>query len=312
MKKISIIFLGLLSLPNQSCNSVMKKSIYLVGSEVLLNGDEQSQRFIETQVVEKEVARENVDGLELIFKDNKLVKKYQWMYGERDELSLEKGEANMELKFDPIPHPIYVIEKSESTSESYLGGGIPNGFTIPEFNRKPSFQFLGTLSNTTKGLKWLPFDLLLTVPLYGHFDPLFLDYSDPLSPRVINEDAYLNSDYDDEIVKHDSEIVYKKTFIKTDQKDEIPEFGENIGIIGVPTWIQYPAIPVCPKSGKTMKFVCQLKFGIDIPLESSSLVFDEKSNSASHIMNLNFYVDGDLYLFMDPESKVVCVIIQHS
>ncbi len=290
----------------------MKKIIYLIGSEVLLNGDEQSLKFIETQAVEKEVARENVDGLELVFKDTKLVKKYQWMYGERDELSLEESEAYMELKFDPIPHQIYIIEKSETTSESYLGGRIPMGFIIPKFNKKPSFQFLGTLSNATKGLEWLPFDLLLAVPLFGHVDPLFLDYSDPLSPKVLNEDTYLNSDYEDEIVKHDTEIFYKKTFIKTDQTHEIPEFGENLGIIGVPTWIQYPAIPACPKSGKTMKFICQLNSGIDIPLEFTSLVFDEKLNSRRHILNLNFYIDGDLFLFIEPESKVVCVIIQHT
>jgi hypothetical protein len=312
MKYFSKLILVLLVISNQSCQSTMTQSVYLVSSEAVFNGDPQSLRFLETQTVAEEVALASSEGVELVFEKGILVKKYQLMYEEKYELDLDQEEIGFKLPFEPKAHLIYSIEKSETTSESYLGGEIPNGFTIPKFNRKPSFQFLGMLSNKTESLEWLPFDLLLTVPLYGYFDPLYLDYSDPLAPKVINEEAYLNSDYDDEIVKHDSEIIYKKTFIKTDQVDEIPEFGENIGIIGVPTWIQYPAIPVCPKSGKTMKFICQLKFGIDIPLESTSLVFDEKSYPGNHIMKLNFSSDGDLFLFMDPESKVVCVIIQHT
>ncbi|MFT5770776.1 MAG: hypothetical protein ACI9ZX_000161 [Algoriphagus sp.] len=301
--------LALLVISNQSCQSTMTKSVYLVGSEAVFNGDPQSLRFLETQTVAEKVALANSEGIELVFEKGILVKKYQLMYEEKYELELKQQEIGFKLPFEPKPHPIYVIEKSETTSESYLGGEIPDGFTIPKFNRKPSFQFLGTLSNTTEGLEWLPFDLLLTVPLYGHFDPLFLDYSDPLSPKVINEEHYLSSDYDDEFVKHDSDLVYEKAFITTQPSDEIPEFEENIGIAGVPVWIQNPAIPVCPISGRTMKFVCQLNYGLDIPLKSSS--FSTESGGA-YIEKMNFGIDGDLYLFIEPETKVVCVIIQHT
>lgn len=304
--KLTLLFLAL-SLFGYSTN--MKNSIYLIGSEVLLNGDEQSLRFIATQTVEKKVALENVDGLELVFQGNKLVEKYQLMYGDRDELELADEEVGFQIPFQPTPNPIFLIETSESKTNSYLGGETPQEFVLPKFDSKPSFQFLGLVSNKTEGLDWLPFDIFLTAPLFGHFDPLFLDYSDPLSPNVINEEHYLTSGYEDEFVAHDTELAYQKTFIKTYPSDEIPEFEDNIGVIGVPTWIQYPAIPVCPISGRTMKFVFQLNFGLDIPLRSSNITIEER---ASYLKKMNFYGDGDLFLFVETQSKVVCVIIQHT
>jgi hypothetical protein len=309
MSYFSKIILLLFALSTFSCFEKMEKRVFLVGSEVIFNGDDQSLRFLETQSVEENVALENVEGLELVFEKNKLVKKYQLMYGERFELELEDEEIGFELIIDPIAHPIFLINESETKTESYLGGITPSNFNLPKFESKPSFQFLGTLSNKTEGFEWLPFEIHLTAPLFGYFDPLYLDYSDPLSPKVINEEHYLNSDYEDEFVKHDSELVYEKIFITTQPSDEIPEFEENIGIVGVPTWIQYPAIPVCPISGRTMKFVCQLNYGLDIPLKSSNI---NTEGGAKYIEKMNFGIDGDLFLFIEPESKVVCVIIQRN
>jgi hypothetical protein len=309
MNCFSKLILLFLALSTYSCSTKMRKSVFLVGSEVVFNGDDQSLRFLETQTVEENVALENVNGLELVFEQNKLVKKYQLMYGERYELELEEEEIGFELPIDPIAHPVFLIKESIPKTNSYLGGETPSQFNLPKFDSKPSFQFLGILSNKTEGFEWLPFDIHLTAPLFGHFDPLYLDYSDPLSPKVINEEHYLGSDYDDEFVKHDSDLVYEKAFITTQPSDEIPEFEENIGIAGVPVWIQNPAIPVCPISGRTMKFVCQLNYGLNIPLKSSS--FSTESGGA-YIEKMNFGIDGDLYLFIEPESKVVCVIIQHT
>jgi hypothetical protein len=60
----------------------MTKSLYLAGWEVVLNGDEQCQRFMETQCTNKSTLDALPSGIELVFEEDQLVGVYEYEEGE--------------------------------------------------------------------------------------------------------------------------------------------------------------------------------------------------------------------------------------
>lgn len=79
--------------------------------------------------------------------------------------------------------------------------------------------------------------------------------------------------------------------IGTEGKEEIDEY-ESIGICGKPEWLQEDETPTCPKSGKRMKFLCQLGSFGDIKLTYSNVV--PTKGMAQYFEKLNFWCDGNL------------------
>ena len=253
----------------------------------------------------KKTAQTIYSSIELIFKDNKLIKSYDYEEGVKTLRTLNDSEKGLEY-IDLKPHQIFQIIKSRP-SQSYLGGEIPEGFTIPKFEFNAPFQYLGKFSASDQAFNWLPFDLHLVAPIYLNFNMLFIDYSDPLSPKVIDIDELRETDnsYDD--LKPDSEIVYEKTYFITQKSNN---FGYNLGHAGVPSWIQYPDIPSCPKSKKTMRFLCQLTSN-DVKTKRTN-INPEDEWYKQYFDYMNFWGDGDLFIFFEPESKVACFIIQNT
>lgn len=302
-KCILIICIGLFS----SCFSQENtKHIYLAGWEAEFNGDEQCQKFIETQIVDKKTAHTIYFSIELIFKNNKLAKSYDYEEGTKTERKLsdnEKGLAYIDLE----PHQIFQIVKSRP-SQSFLGGEIPENFTIPKFKFNAPFQYLGKFSKLDEAFNWLPFDLHLVAPIYLNFDKVFVDYSDPLNPKIIDIEELRETDNSYDSLKPNSEIVYKKMFITTQKSND---YGYGEGHTGVPSWIQYPDIPTCPKSKKTMRFLSQLKSNDAVKTKRTN-INPEDEWEKQYFDHMNFWGDGDLYIFFEPESKVACFIIQNT
>lgn len=289
---------------------IMKQKIFLEGSEVRLNGDEQCYRFLNTQAISGSLAKSSADALELVFENGKLNQKFNWQYEFRDQLELEEDEIGFPYFSAPI-HDYFAL-KAGKEGYSFLGGELPEGFQLPKLGACPSFQFIGTLSPKTEGLEWLPFDLHLAAPIYGSFLQLFLDYSDPFRPQIWDSDSYLNSNYEDEYVKFDTELVYEKQFLKSKKLKKMPDFfEENPGYLGVPHWIQNPQILNCPKTGELMRFVAQFGRGIDIKLKRANIEVPDEGYYAELLGRMNFWADGDLYVFLNPNSKMVYIIIQH-
>jgi hypothetical protein len=287
-----------------------RQKIFLEGSEVILNGDEQCVKFLKTQAISEKLAKTSTDAIELIFENEKLIKKFNWQFGDRDELELlpeEKG-----LSYIPVvPHDFYMLQPTK-TGYSHLGGEIPKGFHLPKFDTCPSFQFVGTLSPKTPGLDWLPFEFHLAVPIYGSFLALFMDYSDPLNPLVLEPQEYLGTDQVDEWVKCDTELIYEKVYLESKKLKGFPEIFEvNPGSLGVPNWIQNAAIPSCPKTGDTMLFVAQFGRGVDVKLKRSNIEIPKDGYYADLLSRMSFWADGDLYAFLNPNSKIACFTIQH-
>ncbi|QKX05840.1 hypothetical protein HN014_13290 [Aquimarina sp. TRL1] len=298
-----LTFMGLFT----SCFGQKEEHIYLAGWEAEFNGDEQCQKFLETQVVDKETASTIWSSIELVFKDGELIKAYNSDEGHKTERKLNENEIGFEFQ-KLVPNQIYSLNQV-SSSESYLGGETPEEFNIPTFEFTAPFQYLGKFSKTDEAFNWLPFDLHIAAPVYLNFDKLFIDYSDPLNPKVLDIEELKQTDnsYDD--LKSDSEIVYEKVYLKTEKETDFV----GIGHTGVPSWIQNPDIPACPKSNKTMKLLCQLTYnGVDNIKTKRTNVKPEDEWYKQYFENMNFWGDGDLYIFFEPDSKIMCFIIQHT
>ncbi len=303
IKNISLTVLGLLA----SCFGQKKEHIYLAGWEVELNGDEQCQKFLETQVIDKETAHNIWSSMDLVFKDGNLIKVYTFEEGLKSEKELEESEASFEFQ-ELVPNQIYSLNQV-AKSESYLGGETPTEFNIPKFEFTAPFQYLGKFSKNDEAFHWLPFDVHIAAPIYLNFDKLFIDYSNPLQPKVLDIEQLKQTGSSFDILHSDSEIVFDKVYVTT--KKEIDFVG--MGHTGVPNWIQYPDIPTCPKSSKTMKFLCQLKYdGVDDIKTIRTTVTPENEWSKEEFEHMNFWGDGDLFIFFEPSSKIMCFIIQNT
>ncbi|MEZ5049608.1 MAG: hypothetical protein R2766_08160 [Saprospiraceae bacterium] len=84
-----------------------------------------------------------------------------------------------------------------------------------------------------------------------------------------------------------------------------------LGNTGAPTWIQHELIPKCPKTGKSMKFLVMLETNNLVELESSNVEINDKSMK-TYIESFNFWCDGALFIFYQPESKTMAYFIQNT
>lgn len=300
-----LLFVSIIGIFSTCLGQENEKHIYLAGWEAEFNGDEDCQRFLETQVIDKQTAHTIWSSIELVFKDNKLDRAYDYEEGQKTERKLNESEIGFEY-VDLTPHQIFEFNKTRS-SQSYLGGEAPPGFTIPTFDFNAPFQYLGKFSKSDAPFAWLPFDLHIVAPIYLNFDKLYIDYSDPMNPKVIDVEKLREIDTSYDELKPDSEIVFKKAYIAGKKSNN---YTYGVAHTGVPSWIQYPDIPTCPKSQKTMRFLCQMTSDI-IDTERTNIQPENEWNK-QYFENMNFWGDGDLYIFFDPESKVVCFIIQNT
>lgn len=61
-----------------------------------------------------------------------------------------------------------------------------------------------------------------------------------------------------------------------------------------------------------MKLLCQLTYdGIDIKTKRTNIQPKDEWYK-QYFEKMNFWGDGDLYIFFEPESKIMCFIIQHT
>ena len=145
-------------------------------------------------------------------------------------------------------------------------------------------------------------------PIYLNFHELFIDYSNPLEPKVIDIDKLKMTDCSYDEIKSDSQIQYKKTPIIYKPSND---FGDGTGHTGVPNWLQYPDIPTCPKTKEMMIFVCQLGSDIGVQTEQSNIKISDEYYT-QYFKQMNFWGDGELYVFLNPESQIACYIIQNT
>ncbi len=218
--------------------------------------------------------------------------------------------------FENKKNRINFLIPTKKETNSFIGEDGTLNFTAPKSNLiEVPFQTIAKISSKDKPFEWLPFDdFYITYPLFtGLGEFLFLDYIEPLSPKLIGD--YKNIEYP--FGKMDPAGIHKFNRINLSMKS-IKNLSEDedlgfeywyAGISGIPFWIQHPDIPKCPKTGNLMRFVCQIKTLESVKVGQSNLK-SEEDYFAQYTKYLRFWESGTLYVFMEPKSKVVGLIIQ--
>ncbi len=202
----------------------------------------------------------------------------------------------------------YELVRNEN-GKHQIGGETPLDFIIPYNEFIAGFQYLGFIDNTDPLFSWLPFKVNLIHPIYTDEYSVYLDYANPNNPLIIEpKDTAASTSVFDEIDEN-SKIIFEGVKVSAEEKDEIDEF-ESIGICGEPDWLQEAEIPKCPKSGKPMKFLCQLGSFNNIKATYSNV--EPTAGMEQYFENLNFWCDGDLYIFIEPTSKTMCYTMQNT
>jgi hypothetical protein len=212
------------------------------------------------------------------------------------------------LKYQDLPiHKMYDFIQDDNGVHQ-IGGEFPSGFAVPENKFVVPFQYLGYISNQDKTFDWLPFKLHMICPIFLNFESLFLDYSDPSSPTILNQKQVEKADtsFDDDL-NAETEIVYNELRFNT---KDIGNYAFGIGQTGVPRWLQHHDIPRCPKTSRTMRFLCQLQ-GNGVTAQRTN-VTPKDEYYRHYYEELNFWGDGDLFVFFEPTSKIACYFIQNT
>lgn len=279
---------------------------YLAGSEVIFSDSEHFTRILLTHGIDKkgfEVFKTLQSGLELHIKGNTIIRCYdKW----EDKSTLEGKNIRLPITEWEDHKLFFLCKRADGVHK--LGGTKPDGLKMPKHNRLNSpFQYIGTIDCKDEYFNWIPLtEFHIIYPVYECNFGIFLDYSNPLEPKLIEPITFDNAWY--EIGMEDLDVQY--TEIRYDVTEYFDmkieeENKEDQLICGVPLWYQAPEIPVSPVTGKVMKFVCtinsdnQLKvtnYG-DIPqgLISDYLIFADY---------------GHLYVFFEPETKIAHLNIQ--
>jgi hypothetical protein len=142
--------------------------------------------------------------------------------------------------------------------------------------------------------------------------PLYLDYTDPLAPVVINKDLPIDHVYGR--FTPEMHHIFERHYLKTTDlmevsSDELFSDSWYEGITGVPFWIQGPWFLKCPWSNRTMQFVAQFTTEDRIKVSESTMV-SEKSYFTRNTAAMDFWGGGSMYVFMEPGTKVVAIFIQ--
>lgn len=184
-----------------------------------------------------------------------------------------------------------------------IGGTPPPELTIPALESSPVIYF-GQIDKNEPALESIDFDFNLICPIFlSLYYPVFFDYSDPLSPKLITENV--NTDFSQYFtdIPGSALIEYEEKRFSFDQSKlvnlEMPYPGE-IGHSGQPVWIQNEDWPNCPVTGNRMQFLFQLRDIDNCKTRLGQDILDKE-----YIDPYLHFGYGDLYVFFDPESRVV-------
>lgn len=201
----------------------------------------------------------------------------------------------------------------DSKGINTVGGKITSEIKIPEFEFGP-LVYLGCISKEESEIEILDFDFHMICPIFMDLsEPIYFDYTNSKSPIIV-ESVETNFYQYFEDIPFDTYIEYEKLnfsfkkLIPTKTKigvHNIEIIPDEIGIYEKPLWIHDQKWPICPINGKKMKFLFQ--FG---DIDKSTNVKGQEILNKEHIEPyLNF--GGNLYIFFEPESKIIAYMIQY-
>lgn len=261
----------------------------------------EAKAIIKAHIVDPKTPNRYDIGIRMTYKQNTLVKlasvneekEIRW-----DDRSASEQEMLIRYEDEKVNESFHLDLDSEGLH--VLGGEKPDEFSYPSERFRLPYQYLGLIKASDPAFTWVQNDLHLIYPFPVGPNVMYLDYTHALKPKLMSHvDDDLN-DYPE--IPEDLKINIPKQQFSI-KKDGF--YQKKLGLAGVPKWVQNVHIPICPKSGNYMKFLLMLRSQFEIPIESSY----------SHIAidkYLNFNLDGCLYIFYDPDSKVMAYFIQNT
>lgn len=285
----------------------MNRSRFIAGWEIDFENKDQLTKILLTHGIDLtgfELFSEIQTATELVIDGNRIVEAIQHSPNRKETEHLS---INLPIPNWPDRKTFYLSK--DDTGNHSIGGSKPSSFQLPSHpSLKSNFIYLGTLDCTDPKFKWMNLEKLhITYPVYEGAFQIFLDYQDPNSPTILNPETFDYSWIDDS-VKGVEKVQYILQNYKTVDNVNLKELEENDKdylLCGVPLWYQYPEIPTCTKSGKVMQFVATINSDIDIVIQN-----DNDIENLPFADRLIFGDEGHLYVFYEPESKVLYLNVQ--
>lgn len=281
----------------------------------LAEGDEICQLLLQTTGVDEMTAQlllEESSVMRLNFEEGHLISKDVGDWGGDWNFGCQKEE---EIGFPLAQTPIYQLGRFHYATYGLhsVGGVPPHGFQMPSHPDLPvSCQYIAKISQKDPVFNWIPFEVLhLVYPLFVSTGPLFMDYSNPLSPKIIETTVMMDHTFKCVTTKTILEYEHHSFEVKGLAEDPSDCRNDNLGNTGIPFWIQHPEHPRCPVSGRLMRFLCSLESGISKIVRKEN-VGPEDASIQRYLDVINFWCDGCLFVFVEPETKIVCMLIQNT
>jgi hypothetical protein len=218
-----------------------RKTKYLGGWEVYFENKGNTIDFLTTHGVDFEGFQFFKDAqlaLEFEIEGNKLIKGYKHC---QDEKKLQWENIKLPLD-DWNDHKVFLLEK-DPNGVHRIGGNTPKDLQRPSHPVFLStFQYIGTLDCTDPFFNWINLEKLhIVFPIYDLNAGIYLDYSNPSQPKIIEPVEFF--DESDEGYKVEFEQV---NFSTTSVLDINKYMNEDALLCGVPLWYQFPNVPKCP------------------------------------------------------------------
>lgn len=292
---------------NSESTSIEKRSRFFAGWELDFYNRDELTKFLLTHGTNAagfEFFRELQSAMVFLIEGDKIVQARTHSLDITESVTLD-----IALPLQDWPDREVFLLVKDSDGNHSIGGKRPTSFSLPHHESLQSnFIYLGSLDCTDPRFEWMKLKKLhMAYPVYEGAFKLFLDYQDPDAPVLLNPEA-LTYSWIDDTVKGTERVQYslqRYSSIEGIKGKEFVMSEQEYLICGVPLWYQYPEIPTCPKSGRVMRFVMAVSSDINIAVqddpEIANLPFDNY---------MIFGDEGHLYVFYEPESKVLCLNVQ--
>lgn len=275
---------------------------YFGGWEFKPTNKENLRNFIINHAVDKEgfeFFKNSQSAVEMQIQGNKILKIYECSMNNKSQETKELKAENIDLPVDRWEdHHIFTLEKSTRGNHT-IGGEKPKELVMPNVKHmKSCFQYIGKIDGSDKNFKWIgEKEIHIIYPLFEYVEGLFLDYTNPNEPNVLNPEVFKGELYVDKDLGKLDNVHLTKTFFVTNSSPK-PQGDNESYLCGVPIWLQEPIYPKCPKTGELMKFLCTISSDKEIPLLGNKKVVEE-------FCNLIFGDYGYLYVFYHSDSKIM-------
>lgn len=284
---------------------------FFIGQEYDMTDSEKLHKILSETRIDESTAENLESAMKLVYQNGILSEMY----------SIEEGHYTDEeinftdkiLTYRDYPMRKFMTLAFDEHGMHQIGGSPPLDFQFPENNTITPYVYLGYLNNRDEILEWLPIEFLhLVCPIYSDMGELFLDYSSPMAPKLIRSGSQniIGTAYEGLTPENTVEFLAYKASSKKHNL-EIFYNGDILGYVGVPTFVQEDYIPKCPISGREMQFLIQLESNSKVKLAKTDIHLKTESYR-KYFETLDFWGAGTLYIFIQPETKVVALYIQNT